>query len=100
MSKLDRETAVTEGADDVNADRHEILTGSRSAGTAFPAGKDHTCGNWTSSGAGSASVGYFDRAGQGENPSSWNSARATNGCSEEVLHSSGGAGLFYCFAAD
>jgi hypothetical protein len=99
-SKLDKETAVTEGADDVTADRHEILTGSRPDGTAFPAAEDHTCRNWSSSGAGSASVGYLDRAGRGENSSSWNSAHGTNGCSEEVLQSSGGAGLFYCFATD
>jgi S1-C subfamily serine protease len=35
MSKLDRETAVTESAEKVSADRHEILTGSRPDGTAF-----------------------------------------------------------------
>jgi len=50
--------------------------------------------------AGSAQVGYFDRAGPGENPNSWNSARATNGCSEEALYNSGGTGLCYCSASD
>jgi hypothetical protein len=100
MSKLGKETAVTEAADQVNAERHEILTGSRPDGTAFPRGAQRTCGNWTSSGAGSAQVGYLDRAGPGENPNSWNSARATNGCSEEALQMSGGGGLFYCFATD
>jgi hypothetical protein len=100
MSKLGKETAVTESADAVNAEQHEILTGSRPDGTAFPASAHRTCGNWTSSSTGSAQVGYFDRMGQGENPNSWNSARGTNGCSEEALHGSGGAGLFYCFATD
>jgi hypothetical protein len=100
LSKLDKETAVTESAEEVSTDQHEILTGSRPDGTAFPPGADRTCGNWTSSTAGSAQVGYFDRTGEGDNPNSWNSARGTSGCSEEVLHSSGGAGLFYCFATN
>jgi len=98
-SKLGKETAVTEAADDISADAHEILTGSRPDGAAFPAGADRTCGNWTSSGAGSAEVGFFDRMGEGS-PSSWNSAHPTSGCGEEALHGSGGAGLFYCFATD
>jgi hypothetical protein len=100
MSKLGKETAVTEVADEIDPKLHAILTGSRPDGTAFPGGAHHACGSWTSSGAGSAQVGYFDRAGPGENPNSWNSAHATNGCSEEAFHSSGGAGLFYCFATD
>ena len=99
-SKLGKETAVTEGAEDVNADRHEILTGSSPDGTAFEAGADRTCSNWTSSRTGSAEVGYFDRAGQGDSPNSWNSARGTNGCSEQAFHNSDGNGLFYCFATD
>jgi hypothetical protein len=100
MSKLGKETAVTESADPVNTEQHEILTGSRPDGTAFPMGVRRACGNWTSSSTGSAQVGYFDRAGEGENPNSWNSAHETSGCSEEAFHSSGGAGLFYCFALD
>lgn len=100
MSKLDKETAVTESADEVSTGLHEILTGSRLDGTAFPKDANRTCGNWTSSGTGSAEVGYFDRSGGGENPNSWNSAHTTAGCSAEAFHSSGGGGLFYCFAAD
>jgi hypothetical protein len=100
-SKLGKETAVTESADEVNAEQHGILTGSRPDGTAFPASAHRTCDNWSSSSmAGSAQVGYFDRSGPGENPNSWNSAHPTNGCSEQDLHNSGGAGLFYCFALD
>jgi hypothetical protein len=99
-SKLGKESAVTESAEAANPEQHEILTGSRPDGTAFPGGAHRTCGNWTSSSAGTAQVGYFDRAGEGENPNSWNSARATSTCSEEAFRSSGGAGLFYCFAVD
>jgi hypothetical protein len=100
MSKLGKETAITESAAPVNAELHEILTGSRPDGTVFAGSAHRTCGNWTSSSTGSAQVGYFDRAGPGESPNSWNSARATNGCSEEAFHSSSGGGLFYCFALD
>jgi hypothetical protein len=99
-SKLGKETALTESAEPVSAELHEVLTGSRPDGTAFPAGAHRTCGNWTSSQADSSQVGYVDRTGPGENPNSWNSARAINGCSEEALHSSGGGGRFYCFATD
>jgi hypothetical protein len=100
QSKLAKDTAVTEVADEVGPEVHEILTGSRPDGTAFPGNAQRTCNNWTSSGAGSAQVGYSDRKGQGDNPSSWNSAHPTNGCSEEAFRKSAGAGLFYCFAID
>jgi hypothetical protein len=99
-SKLGKETAVTESAEAANPEQHEILTGSRPDGTAFPAGAHRTCGNWTSSSTGAAQVGYFDRTGAGENPNSWNSARSTSACSEEAFRASSGAGLFYCFAVD
>jgi hypothetical protein len=73
--------------------RHDILTGSTPEGTAFPGGDDMTCNNWTSSDDGKAKVGHHDRA-------AWNSAHDSRGCSQEALRSSGGDGLFYCFAAD
>ena len=72
--------------------RHDVLTGSRPDGTAFPAGDDMTCNNWTSSTTGKARIGHHDRA-------AWNSAHDTQGCSQEQLRGSGGDGLFYCFAA-
>jgi hypothetical protein len=100
QSKLAKDTAVTEVSDEVSPETHEILTGSRRDGTAFPGDAKRTCNNWTSSGDGSAQVGYSDSEGQGENPNSWNSAHPTNGCSEEAFRKSGGAGLFYCFAVD
>ena len=73
--------------------RHDILTGSREDGTAYPAGEDMTCSNWTSSDQGKARIGHHDRA-------AWGSAHDTRGCSQEALISTGGDGLFYCFAAD
>ena len=84
--------------DDPN--EHDILTGSMADGTAYFATDtdDHTCSNWTSSGDGSAQVGHHDRHGGGN--TSWNSAHGSRGCSQENLASTGGAGLFYCFAAD
>jgi hypothetical protein len=100
QSKLAKDTAVTEVYDEVSPETHEILTGSRPDGTAFPGNAQRTCNNWTSSGAGSAQVGYSDREGPGDNPNSWNSAHRTSGCSEEAFQKSGGVGLFYCFAID
>jgi hypothetical protein len=81
---------------------HDILTGSQADGTAFAAGEDHTCSNWTSSGEGSAQVGHHDRMGlRDDAPSrSWNSSHPSAGCSQEALASTGGAGLLYCFAVD
>ena len=77
---------------------HDILTGSDSHGRALIGRPDvTTCGNWTSNAAGSATVGHHDRLG-GSN-SSWNAVHLTNGCSQQNLVSTGGAGLFYCFAA-
>jgi hypothetical protein len=104
-STFNKETAVTERLDTVNgvgdtSNTHDMLTGSRPNGTAFPDGEDLTCGNWTSSGAGRAQVGHHDRMGQGEGARSWNSAHPSQGCSQEALQSTGGAGLFYCFAID
>ena len=78
--------------------RHDILTGSQLDGTAFPGTADKTCSNWTSSGEGSAQVGHHDRQGGGDNPTSWNSAHGSRGCSQENLRATGGNGLFYCFA--
>jgi len=78
--------------------RHDILTGSQPDGTAFPAGEDRTCNNWTSNGEGAAQVGHSDRVGNGN--TSWNSSHATDGCSLADLQTWGGVGLLYCFAID
>ena len=88
---------VIHGIGDPPPIQHEILTGSKWDGRAYTDGADHTCNNWTSSSTGSAQVGHSDRIGNG---SSWNSSNATKGCSQADLESTGGTGLFYCFAID
>lgn len=105
-NSLNKQTALTEKGtvvsgrgDPVNV--HDILTGSLADGTAFPAGIDRTCGNWTKDGAeGSAMVGHSDRIGLRDDDSShsWNSSHPSRGCSVEALKLSGGGGLLYCFA--
>lgn len=81
---------------------HDILTGSDPQGLYSTAGGDTTCANWTSSGDGSAIVGHHDRLGLKDtrHMRSWNSSHGTRGCSQDALKSTGGAGLFYCFATD
>jgi hypothetical protein len=89
--------AVVNGRGDT-PNQHDILTGSQLDGTAFPGTADKTCSNWTSSGEGSAQVGHHDLQGGGENPTSWNSAHGSRGCSQQNLIATGGNGYFYCFA--
>ncbi|MCB1764222.1 MAG: hypothetical protein KDI27_13935 [Gammaproteobacteria bacterium] len=98
------ETALDENGQRIKGrydkpNEHDILTGTQDDGTAyFPDETDHTCNNWTSSDVGSAQVGHHDRHGGGN--TSWTSAHASRGCSQEDLAKTGGAGLLYCFAAD
>jgi len=108
-NNLDKQTALDEQGELVNGrgdepNRHDILTGSQADGTAFPAGEDRSCGNWTMSGAeGAAMVGHHDRMGlRDDAPSrSWNASHPSRGgCSQAALQGTGGDGLFYCFAAD
>jgi len=100
---LGKQTSLTERGEVVNGrgdtpNRHDILTGSQLDGTAFSGTDDRSCANWTSGGEGSAQVGHHDRQGGGENPTSWNAAHPSRGCSQENLRATGGDGLFYCFA--
>jgi hypothetical protein len=104
-NNLNKQTALTEKGDIVPGrgdpvNQHDILTGSSPDGRAI-ADKDLTCGNWTQGGAGSAMVGHHDRMGlRDDEPSrSWNSSHPSKGCSMDNLRSTGGAGQFYCFAA-
>jgi hypothetical protein len=104
-AQLSKTASLNERGEPVNGrgdtpNRHDILTGSRADGTAFPAGEDKTCRNWTSNAEGSAQVGHHDRVGGGQDPTSWNSAHGSRGCSQTNLRASGGDGLFYCFMAD
>ncbi|HUQ86380.1 MAG TPA: hypothetical protein VM096_02410 [Vicinamibacterales bacterium] len=101
-NKLSKENSLNEKGEVNNGrgdtpNRHDILTGSNLDGTAGTA----TCSNWTTGaqGGGGALVGHHDRQGGGQNPTSWNSAHATPGCSIEELRKVGGEGYFYCFAA-
>lgn len=100
---LTKQTQLTEKGDEVNGrgdspNMHDIITGSQMDGTALPGDDDTTCSNWTSNGEGSARVGHHDRNGGGQNPTSWNSAHGSRGCSQENLQGTGGNGFFYCFA--
>lgn len=110
-NNLTKQTGLNEKGEGTNGagdqpNRHDILTGSQPDGTAFAAGEDRTCKNWTSSTQGAAMVGHFDRKGlRDDEPSkSWNSSHPSRGseggCSQADLKSTGGDGLLYCFAAN
>jgi len=110
-NNLTKQTGLSEKGDVTNGrgdtpNRHDILTGSQPDGTAFAAGEDRTCKNWTSSTQGSAMLGHADRIGlRDDEPSkSWNSSHPSRGpeggCSQADLRSTGGDGLLYCFAAN
>src|SRR6266446_5317784 len=100
-NNLGKISGLTEKGGTVNGrgdtpNTHDMLTGSQTDGTAYKDTADHTCGNWTSEATGTAQLGHFDRSGA--NNQSWNSAHPSRGCSQDNLVSTGGAGLFYCFA--
>jgi len=105
---INRMTALTEKGAKVNGraespnNMHDILTGSTPDGRAAVDSKDTTCGNWTKSGEGAAIVGHHDRWGtrDDEPARSWNASHPSRGCSQDNLKASGGAGMFYCFAAN
>jgi hypothetical protein len=110
-NNLTKQTALSEKGEVINGagdtpNRHDVLTGSQADGTAFAAGEDRTCKNWTSSTQGAAMVGHFDRKGlRDDEPSkSWNTSHPSRGsdggCSQADLKSTGGDGLLYCFASN
>src|SRR3954453_1192685 len=110
-NNLTKQTALSEKGDVINGrgdapNRHDVLTGSQPDGTAFTAGEDRTCKNWTSSTQGSAMLGHLDRIGLRDDDASksWNSSHPSRGpdggCSQADLRSTGGDGLLYCFAAN
>lgn len=110
-NNLTKQTALTEKGEIVNGrgdtpNRHDALTGSQPDGRAFPPGEDRTCHNWASSAQGAAMVGHIDRQGlrDDEASRSWNSSHPSRGpdggCSQADLRSTGGDGLFYCFATN
>jgi len=103
---LSKENSISETGIQINGrgdspNRHDILTGAGLDGMAFSDGEDHTCRDWTYSGSdGSAQAGHHDRQGGGANPTSWNNAHPSRGCSQSDLQGTGGDGLYYCFAID
>ena len=111
-NNLNKQTALTEKGAVVNGrgdtpSQHDILTGSRPDGTAYPGFPNQpnlTCGEWTREANAFAVVGHHDRLQNTPvtDPwaDSWNSSHLTVSCSKEDLPKSGGAGFFYCFAAD
>ena len=105
-ANLGKQVALSEKGEPIpgrgdSVNMHDILTGSDPMGNYSTAGGDTTCGNWTKSGDGSAIVGHHDLVGlkDSRHMKSWNSSHGSRGCSQDQLKSSGGAGLFYCFAA-
>jgi len=110
-NNLSKQTALSEKGEVINGrgdtpNRHDALTGSQADGTAFAAGEDRTCKNWTSSTQGAAMMGHIDRIGLRDDDASksWNSSHPSRGpdggCSQADLKSTGGDGLLYCFAAN
>jgi hypothetical protein len=106
-NKITKQSALSEKGEVVSGrgdgvNTHDMLTGSDPDGLYSTAGGDTTCGNWTKNGEGSAIVGHHDRVGlkDSRHMKSWNSSHGSRNCSQDGLKSTGGAGLFYCFAAD
>ena len=109
-NKIYKQTALTEAGEPVKGrgdtpNTHDISPAPRPM-AGLTGADDMTCGNWTSSEGGAAMVGHHDRMGlRDDEPSkSWNTSHPSRGpnggCSQEALRSTGGAGLFYCFAAN
>lgn len=106
-NNVHRTTNLTEKGVQINGvgttpNQHDVITGSKPDGRAYADAADHTCKNYTSSGEGTVRVGHSDRTNRGATGGnvSWNSTHDSKGCSQENLVSTGGAGYFYCFAAD
>lgn len=106
-NNLTKQTALTETGAVINGrgdtpNMHDVLTGSQPDGSFIAGNVNSTCGNWTQSGEGSAMVGHHDKTGLDESvpAKSWNSSHMSRGCSQDALKATGGAGLYYCFAAD
>lgn len=98
---LSKENSISESGAVINGrgddpNMHDILTGSDAMGMSTGA----SCSAWTSDGEGSATVGHHDRTGGGSDPTSWNAAHPSRGCSQTDLQGTGGSGLFYCFATN
>lgn len=77
--------------------QHDVLTGTNEDGTA----NELTCNDWTDGSADSrAMLGHADRRGLNPGVNSWTTVHPSQGCGMDNLAPTGGAGLYYCFAAD
>jgi len=77
--------------------QHDILTGTNEDGTK----NADTCNNWTVGDASAkAMLGHADRLGRNPGLNSWNAIHASQGCGQEQLAPTGGAGMLYCFASN
>jgi hypothetical protein len=106
-NNISKQTALTETGAIINGrgdtpNLHDVLTGSQPNGTFIAGDANSTCGNWSMSSGGAAMVGHHDRIGLDDSvpAKSWNSSHQSRGCSLDQLKSTGGGGLYYCFAAD
>jgi hypothetical protein len=106
-NNISKQTALTETGAVINGrgdtpNLHDVLTGSQPNGTFIAGDANSTCGNWSMSSGGAAMVGHHDRIGLDDSvpAKSWNSSHQSRGCSLDQLKSTGGGGLYYCFAAD
>jgi len=108
-NNLTKQTALNEKGAVVNGrgdtpNQHDAITGSNPEGRAFPAGEDRTCKNYSSNAQGAVMLGHIDRQGLRDDDASksWNSSHTSRGpdggCSQNDLKSTGGNGLFFCFA--
>ena len=108
-NNLTKATALSEKGGIVNGrgdtpNTHDIITGSTPEGRTIAGEADMTCKNYTSSAAGTVMLGHSDRTGLDESVAakSWNASHPSRGpgggCAQDDLKSTGGAGLFYCFA--
>lgn len=102
-NNLTAETALNERGESPNYIggpqplQHDVLTGTNEDGTAA----DLTCNNWTDgSSDAQAMLGHADRLGRNPGVNSWNAVHPSQGCDLPSLETTGGAGMFYCFAAD
>jgi len=103
-NNIRKPTTLTEKGEQVKGvgdtpNQHDIITGSNSHGR-LPDGATaaDTCGNYTSNSTGRVMLGHNDRLGGGN--ASWNAVHYSQGCSQQQLINTGGAGFLYCFAAN
>ncbi|MBX3155025.1 MAG: hypothetical protein KF773_03420 [Deltaproteobacteria bacterium] len=95
-NQLSGDNSVDETGAMVPNNQHDIITGSLADGTKSP----NTCASWTSNAATgiTTTTGHSNRQGGGADPTSWNNAHTTQGCSAQAFINTGGRGSIYCFA--